>query len=390
MRATRLIYVENDPSLLGVMSTILGGHPEIEIVLATENPLDALGSDAVNSADVALLDLALGSDTLTGILAFSTEGQCLVTATAGARTGFTAGSTSVTFLLSDDPNVVPDPDPAPSSGSSSGPVIADNSVDTGKAVSVPGNASLFIGSSLVAMTVSANSANTGLDMSMGQWEVSITPTVPSTALPLGPQGELRATQGQTLDISGTSYLRGTTVNIYIMSTPILIGAAEVSAQGNFTTTVTIPQSMRLGTHTLQIVGVNPGNETSRASLGMTVVSAEADASVVTSPIGTQVGFKRNTAKLTKRSATSVNSLVGQIPAGATSLRARVLMVIPKSASRYEVKLNKQRQKAAVSALRTAGYAGAIATKTVKKKSKKSAKANVITIWFSTPDQTPSA
>jgi len=67
MRATRLIYVENDPSLLGVMSAILGGQPEIEIVLATEDPLEALGSDAVNSADVALLDLALGSDTLTGV-----------------------------------------------------------------------------------------------------------------------------------------------------------------------------------------------------------------------------------------------------------------------------------------------------------------------------------
>lgn len=67
MRATRLIYVENDPSLLGVMSTILGGQPEIEIILATEDPLEALGSDTVNSADVALLDLALGSDTLTGV-----------------------------------------------------------------------------------------------------------------------------------------------------------------------------------------------------------------------------------------------------------------------------------------------------------------------------------
>jgi len=67
MRATRLIYVENDPSLLGVMSTILGGQPEIEIILATEDPLEALGSDAVSSADVALLDLALGSDTITGV-----------------------------------------------------------------------------------------------------------------------------------------------------------------------------------------------------------------------------------------------------------------------------------------------------------------------------------
>jgi hypothetical protein len=327
-------------------------------------------------------------ESITGILDFTTAGQCLVTATAGANTGFTAGSTAVTFLLSKNSTVVPDP--APSSGSSSTPVIADNSVDAGKAVSVPGNASLFIGSSPVAMTVSANPANTGLDMSMGQWEVSIAPAVASTALPLGPQGELRTTQGQTLEVSGSSYLRRTTVNIYIMSTPILIGAAQVSAQGNFTTTVTIPATMRLGTHTLQIVGVNPGNETSRASLGITVLSATASTvSVVSSPIGTQVGFKKNTAKLTKRSATSVNSLVGQVPTGSTSLRARVVMFMPTSASRYEVKLNKQRQRTVVNALRTAGYAGEITTKVIKKKSKQGSKkgsqGNAITIWFSTPN-----
>ena len=62
-----------------------------------------------------------------------------------------------------------------------------------------------------------------------------------------------------------------------------------------------------------------------------------------------------------------------------------MMFMPTAASRYEVKLNKKRQKAAVSALRTAGYVGAITTKTVKKKSKKSSKANAITIWFSTPE-----
>jgi hypothetical protein len=330
-------------------------------------------------------------ESVTGILGFTTAGQCLVTATAGATTGFAAGSTAVTFLLSKNSTVVPGP--APSSGGSGGsgrPATPDTSADAGKAVSVPGNGSLFIGSSPVAMTVSANPANTGLDMSMGQWEVSIAPAVASTALPLGPQGELRTTQGQTLEVSGSSYLRGTTVNIYIMSTPILIGAANVSAQGNFTTTVTIPATMRLGTHTVQIVGVNPGNETSRASLGMTVLSAaDSTVSVVPSPIGTQVGFKKNTAKLTKRSATSVNSLVGQIPTGSTSLRARVLMFIETSAGTYEIKLNKQRQKTVVNALRAAGYAGEITTKVIKKKSKQGSKKgsqdNAITIWFSTPD-----
>jgi hypothetical protein len=331
---------------------------------------------------------------ITGVLSFTTPGQCLIRATAASVTGYTAGSTSVTFLLSVDPNVDPGPDvdpgPGPASqGNSSPPAIAGNSFDTGAAVSVPGNSSLFIGTSSVPMTVSANSANTGLDMSMGQWEVTIAPAVAATALPLGAQGELRTTRGQTLDISGTSYLRGTTVNIYIMSTPILIGATRVSARGNFSTTVTIPPTMSLGTHTLQIVGVNPGNETSRASLGITVLANDSTVAVVTSPIGTQVGFIKNTAKLTQRGTTALISLVGQIPAGSTDVQARVLMYVPKSAGEQELQLNNKRKFTVVRALRAAGYSGAITTKVIKKNSKQGSKKgsrdNAITIWFSTPD-----
>ncbi len=67
MRPTRLIYVENDPALLGVMSTLLGQLPTIEVLLATTDPLEALGSEHVENADVALIDLALGRDALTGM-----------------------------------------------------------------------------------------------------------------------------------------------------------------------------------------------------------------------------------------------------------------------------------------------------------------------------------
>ena len=67
MRPTRLIYVENDPSLLGVMSTILQSQPMLELILASADPLEVLGSECVEQADVALLDLALGRDTLTGM-----------------------------------------------------------------------------------------------------------------------------------------------------------------------------------------------------------------------------------------------------------------------------------------------------------------------------------
>jgi DNA-binding NarL/FixJ family response regulator len=67
MRSTRLIYVENDPALLGVMSTVLRSQPTLDLILASSDPLEVLGSEFVERADVALLDLALGRDTLTGM-----------------------------------------------------------------------------------------------------------------------------------------------------------------------------------------------------------------------------------------------------------------------------------------------------------------------------------
>lgn len=67
MRPSRLIYVENDPALLGVMSNVLRSQPMLELLLASSDPLEVLGSDCIEQADVALLDLALGRDTLTGM-----------------------------------------------------------------------------------------------------------------------------------------------------------------------------------------------------------------------------------------------------------------------------------------------------------------------------------
>lgn len=67
MRASRLIYVENDPALRGVMTRLLSAHPDIELLISVESPDEALASSEVARADVALLDLALGSNVMNGI-----------------------------------------------------------------------------------------------------------------------------------------------------------------------------------------------------------------------------------------------------------------------------------------------------------------------------------
>ena len=67
VRATRVIYVENDPALLGIFTTLLEAHAGIEVVCACASAQAALAHAAVETADVALLDLGLGAGSMNGI-----------------------------------------------------------------------------------------------------------------------------------------------------------------------------------------------------------------------------------------------------------------------------------------------------------------------------------
>ena len=67
VRPTRVIYVENDPALRGIITQLLDQRPEIEVLLATGIAHEALDQRIAEQADVALLDLALGSSQMNGI-----------------------------------------------------------------------------------------------------------------------------------------------------------------------------------------------------------------------------------------------------------------------------------------------------------------------------------
>jgi two-component system response regulator DesR len=67
VRATRVIYVENDPALRGVVTRSLRSAEGIELLLESGSAREALAADEVVRADVALLDLALGAEELNGI-----------------------------------------------------------------------------------------------------------------------------------------------------------------------------------------------------------------------------------------------------------------------------------------------------------------------------------
>lgn len=66
-RPTRMIYVENDPMLRSLMEDQFAACEDIDILLSTGSADEVLGSPQVTVADVALLDLALGADSMTGV-----------------------------------------------------------------------------------------------------------------------------------------------------------------------------------------------------------------------------------------------------------------------------------------------------------------------------------
>lgn len=67
MRPTRVLYVENDPALRGILARGLAQHVELELVAAVGSADEALAQARRAHVDVALLDLALGSGSMNGM-----------------------------------------------------------------------------------------------------------------------------------------------------------------------------------------------------------------------------------------------------------------------------------------------------------------------------------
>jgi len=67
VRPSRAMYVENDPALRGIVSSMLDKHPDIELVASVGTAAEALALPQLPALDVALLDIGLGPDSINGV-----------------------------------------------------------------------------------------------------------------------------------------------------------------------------------------------------------------------------------------------------------------------------------------------------------------------------------
>lgn len=67
MRPTRLLYVENDSALRGILGQMLSDSKDLELIGSFSNSDEVLNRTLVRKADVALIDFALDQNGLNGI-----------------------------------------------------------------------------------------------------------------------------------------------------------------------------------------------------------------------------------------------------------------------------------------------------------------------------------
>lgn len=74
-------------------------------------------------------------------------------------------------------------------------------------------------------------------------------------------------------VEGQGFKPGTTADVWLFSTPLLLGMPTVLPDGTFSAMLALPRGTPVGQHTIQVNGVTSASETISASLGVRVVSA---------------------------------------------------------------------------------------------------------------------
>ena len=327
-------------------------------------------TDSATGVPVAL-SVAIASAgvcTLTaGVVTFEAVGACVIEANADETTSYTAAAQQSQTIT-----VVPVPVPAPAPGPAveapladiPRPATLDTTVLTAAPPAValqPGQDIVLVGGVPVAITTSANPANTGLVLAGADWGLSLGPLgADGRPAPLGADGALVLAPSGSLPLAASGYSANSSVFVYLMSTPILLGVLQVDANGALSGELELPRNLVLGSHTLQINGFSADGQMRSISLGVTVQRAD-----YRSPrIGTRVTFEYRSAALTRAAKLTLASMVRQArsrDSSSTVTTTSVGAVRASGSTKADRRLAMQRARNVAAFLRSQGMAGHIRT-----------------------------
>jgi hypothetical protein len=184
----------------------------------------------------------------------------------------------------DDPDYVAAPveadlvltrSPAPSSPGPPAPVTgppAPVTGPTGGGLS-PGQTQLLVGGAPVGVQMSL--VGDHVVVTGPEFRVSISATgVGDQTTPLSASGTVQLTVGRWIEVSGTGFAAGSTVEFWLFSTPQWVGTTTVDDAGAFTARLSVPPDLEVGDHTLQMNGSTQTDEQQSLSLSVGVTASD--------------------------------------------------------------------------------------------------------------------
>jgi outer membrane protein OmpA-like peptidoglycan-associated protein len=344
-------------------------------------PVAVSTSNATDSATGITVTLAIAASSSAvctldaGVVTFDAVGVCVIEADAPESVQYTAAPQQTqTITVVPVPAPAPAPAPAPVEEETPAPVAPTPALPVTALTAVPpavalqpGQDMVLVGGVPVAITTSTNPASTGLVLSGTDWGLSLTPVgTDGRPQPLGSDGGLVLAPSGSLPLAASGYSANSSVFVYLMSTPVLLGVLQVDANGTMSGELELPSNLAPGSHTLQINGYSAAGLLRSVSLGVTVAPAVATPRTLRE----RVVFDYGSAELSGRTKTALASLVRQArtmgeatasrdSSGAASRTVVMGAVRSTGATTADRRLALQRAQTVAAYLRTRGMVGDI-------------------------------
>ncbi len=159
-------------------------------------------------------------------------------------------------------------------------------------------------------------------------------------------GEIVLKQEVAALVTGFGFKPGSEVEIWVFSTPTLLGTATVKADGTFSKSFTIPATLAVGRHTLQAEGLASSGQPRAVSAGVIVSKA------TTNGVTKRVFFSPSSAKLSQTARTQLRAIAAAARAKGTNRITVVGHTDSRGTNAHNLDLSKRRAQAVAAYLKT--------------------------------------
>jgi hypothetical protein len=137
----------------------------------------------------------------------------------------------------------------------------------------PGVGALELDGELIEATTTRE--NNELTVSAAGYSVTIAAVdADGNVMPLSADGSVLVEPNDRIRISGSGFADGANVDVWMFSTPTLLGNVEVSADGTLAATYRVPEDTERGEHRISLVGKDSDGGDSRFTVGIVVGGSE--------------------------------------------------------------------------------------------------------------------